>query len=65
MDVKPHILWRLDSDSKEFSDECSLAECLTFVHSLHLSLSDHMHCFISLSCSPCRGKRKVSHSWFD
>ena len=65
MDVTPYILWHLDSDSKEFSDKCRLAECLTCVHSLHLFLPDQVQCFISLQCSPYRGKSTESHSWFD
>jgi hypothetical protein len=41
MDVKPHILLRLNGDSKQFSDERGLAWCFTFVYSLHLPFPDH------------------------
>ena len=46
----------LESHSEQFSDESCPAQAVSLVYSLHLSFSDHVHCLISLQCSPSRFK---------
>lgn len=38
---------RLESDSKQFSDEPRLAGAISFVHPLHLPFPDYIHCLLS------------------
>jgi hypothetical protein len=47
MDMKPHILWLEMATPNSSANERGQAWCLAFLHSLHVSFSDHMHCFLS------------------
>lgn len=37
------LLLCLDGHSEEFCDECRLTQTISFAHSLHLPLPDHVH----------------------
>jgi hypothetical protein len=64
-DVEDYILLCLDSHSKQGGDEYHLTPDISFLHTVYLSLSHHIHRFVSLQRSPCRFKREEAKSWFD
>src|SRR5258708_1178275 len=59
------LLPSLDGHSKQCCDKRRLSQTVSFPHSLHLPLPQHVTCFIALQGSPCRFERKEAHPWFD
>ena len=51
MDMKRCFTFSLGSSSKQASDERQLTQYISFVHAIHLTLSDHVHHFIPMQGS--------------
>jgi hypothetical protein len=52
MDMKEYCTFSLGSYAKQAGDEHHLIQDISFVHAMHLSLSDHVHHFKALQGSP-------------
>jgi len=58
------LLFRLSAHSEQSGNQCNLATHISFVHSLQLSFSHHVHDLISLYRSPPCLKGEETHIWF-
>jgi hypothetical protein len=61
----PTFLFSLDSHSKQTGDECHLLYGVSFFYAADLTLSEHVHRFISLHGSPRGLERKEAHPKLD
>ena len=59
------FLLSLGYHSKQAGDEGDLPGDVSFAHSSHLSLANHVHDLIPLQRSPCRFQGKEAHPWLD
>ena len=65
MDMKRCFTFSLGSSSKQASDERQLTQYISFVHAIHLTLSDHVHHLITMQGSPRGLERKEAHPELD
>ena len=61
MDKKECCTFSLGSYFKKADDELHLTQEIFFAHTMHLTLSDHVHLFIALQGSPRGLERKEAH----
>jgi len=61
MDMKKCCTFSLGSYFKQAGDELHLTEDISFVHAMHLTLSDHVHRFIAVQGSTRGLERKETH----
>ena len=65
MDMKKCFTFSSGSYSKQAGDERQLTQAISFVHAMHLALSDHVHHFIAVQGSPRSLERKEAHPELD
>ena len=62
--MKSRFWLHLGNQSKQAGNEGNLPSDVPFFHSVHLSLTDHIHTLLSSQGIPCRFKRIEAQSRF-
>ncbi len=61
MDKKECYTFSIGSYFKQAGDELHLTQDISFAHSMHLALSDHVYHFMAVQGSPRGLERKEAH----